>query len=57
MLNQKRITKKQVEAWQGSDNLSPDALLDLLTELANGEYTIPNFRADILSYEEESNDA
>lgn len=57
MLNQKRITKEQVEWWIGSDHLSPDALLDLLTELANGEYTIPNFRADILSYEEESNHA
>ena len=53
MLNQKRITKKQVEAWQGSDNLSPDAFLDLLTELANGEYTIQNFRADVLSYADE----
>jgi hypothetical protein len=53
MPNQKRITKKQVEAWQGSDNLSPDAFLDLLTELANGEYTIQNFRADVLSYADE----
>ena len=57
MLNQKRITKKQVEAWQGSDNLSPDALLDLLTELANGEYTIPNFRADVLEFAEDTNHA
>ena len=57
MLNQKRITKEQVEWWIGSDHLSPDALLDLLTELVNGEYTIPNFRADVLEFSEDTNHA
>jgi hypothetical protein len=49
----KRITEEQVEAWIGSDNLSPSDLIELLTEIVNGEYTIPNFRADVLEYSEE----
>jgi len=53
----KRITEEQVEAWIGSDNLSPNNLIELLTEIVNGEYTIPNFRADVLEYSEEFNDA
>jgi hypothetical protein len=53
MIDKKRITKKQVEAWIGSDNLSPDALLDLLTELINNDYTIHNFQFDVLEYIEE----
>jgi hypothetical protein len=52
-MKQKQITKTMVEAWQGSDNLSPDALLDLLTELINGKYTITQFREDVLDYAED----
>jgi hypothetical protein len=53
MTTKKRITKDQIEAWQGSDNLSPDALLDLLEELINGKYTVSQFREDVLDYAEE----
>ena len=53
----KRITEEQVEGWIGSDNLSPSELIELLTEIINGEYTIPNFRADVLEYSEEFNHA
>jgi hypothetical protein len=53
MTSKKRITKDQIEAWQGSDNLSPDALLGLLAELINGEYTVSQFREDVLDYAED----
>jgi len=57
MLNQKRITEEQVEWWIGSDHLSPSELIELLTTLINGEYTIPNFRADVLEFSEDTNHA
>lgn len=54
-IKNKRITEEQVESWIGSDNLSTNDLIELLTEIINGEYTIPNFRADVLEYSEELN--
>lgn len=54
-IKNKRITEEQVESWIGSDNLSTNDLIELLTEIINGEYTIPNFRADVLEYSEEFN--
>lgn len=53
MKQKKRITESQVESWIGGDNLSVDHLIGLLTELANGEYTIPEFRMDVLEFADE----
>ena len=53
----KRITEEQVEWWIGSDHLSPKELIEFLTEIINGEYTIPNFRADVLEFSEDTNHA
>ena len=50
----KHVTNAMVKAWLGSDNLSVDSLVDLLTELANGEYTPTEFQSDVLNYEEQS---
>lgn len=44
------ITKEMVEQWQGSDNLGVDDLLDLLTDIVNGEYPVDIFKADVLEY-------
>jgi len=52
-----RITEEQVEWWIGSDHLSSSELIELLTQLINGEYTIPNFRADVLEFSEDTNHA
>lgn len=46
-----KVTKEQVEAWIGSDNLSTDSLLKLLTELANDTYTAKEFNRDVELYE------
>lgn len=46
----KRITEDMIEAWIGSDNMSVDEFIGLLTELINDEYTLANFRADVLEY-------
>ena len=56
-MKQKRITEEQVEWWIGSDHLSPSELIELLTEIINGEYTIPNFRADVLEFSKDTNHA
>jgi hypothetical protein len=47
---QKKITPNMVRNWIGSDNLDTDSLLDLLTELINGEYSISDFQSDVLDY-------
>lgn len=47
---QQEITKEMVEQWQGSDNLGVDDLLDLLTDIVNGDYPIDIFKADVLEY-------
>ncbi len=44
------VTKDQVAAWIGSDNLSVNNLLELLTELANGEYFTEELKTDVLNY-------
>lgn len=49
-MTQKKITTDMIKDWQGSDNLRPDYLLCLLAELINEEYTIPEFREDVLDY-------
>ena len=50
MITAKEITPKMVEQWIGSDNLSIDHFLDLLAEIANGDYHISVFRNDIIAY-------
>jgi hypothetical protein len=46
----KRITEDMIEAWIGSDNMSVNDFVELLTEIINNEYTLANFRADVLEY-------
>ena len=41
-----------IEYWIGSDNMSTNDFIELLTEIANGEYTLANFRADVLDFVE-----
>ena len=48
----KHITEEMVEAWVGTDNMSVVDFIELLTEIVNGEYTLENFRADVLEYYE-----
>ena len=50
-----RITEVMVEGWLGSDNMSVDDFLELLTEIINEEYTVANFRADVLDFMEKEN--
>ena len=47
----KRVTKEQIEAWLG-DELCYVKILSLLAEVANGDYGVEEFRADVLNYEE-----
>lgn len=49
----KKVTKQQVADWVGGDNLSCDKLLEILTELANGEYFAEQFKSDVLIYAED----
>jgi hypothetical protein len=46
----KHITEEMIEAWIGSDNMSVNDFIELLTEIINGEYTLDNFRADVLEF-------
>jgi hypothetical protein len=48
------ITKTMLKDWVGSDNLSPDSFLELLGDLINEEYTIKNFKQDVIEYAAES---
>jgi hypothetical protein len=47
-----KITEDMIEYWIGSDNMSTNDFIELLTEIANGEYTLANFRADVLDFVE-----
>ena len=44
-----KITEEDVEDWIGSDNLVKD-LLEVVTDVANGDYTAESLNADIRSY-------
>ncbi len=46
-----RITEDMIEAWIGTDNMSVDDFIGLLTELINGDYTIEDFKDDVLTYD------
>lgn len=45
------ITKSQILAWIGSDNTLNEAI-NVLEQLANGDYCIEEFKQDIASYNE-----
>jgi hypothetical protein len=44
----KKVNQAMVKHWVGSDHDSKEALLGLLVELANGDYTPKEFREDVL---------
>ena len=44
-----KITVEHVEDWVGSDNLVK-VLLEVIADVANGDYTAENLNADIRSY-------
>lgn len=48
----KQMTKEQLIAWLGSD-ATKDTLIELLLEIANGEYDADTMRSDIGLYEGE----
>jgi len=50
------ITKQMIELWIGSDNMSADKLLELLTEIINGQYHADEFRKDVLEFQEDNNE-
>ena len=41
------ITEEQLENWLGSDN-GRDNCIDILLDLLNGDYQLPQMRQDIL---------
>ena len=44
-----KVTQEDVEDWIGSDNLVED-LLKVVTDVANGDYTVETLHGDIISY-------
>ena len=53
----KKVDQMMVQHWVGSDHDSKEALLGLLVELANGDYTPEQFRNDVLDISEDLNHA
>jgi hypothetical protein len=51
----KLISKTMLEGWLGSDNMSADDFLDLLTEIINEDYPLDTFRTDVLEFMENEN--
>lgn len=51
----KLISKTMLEGWLGSDNMSADDFLDLLTEIINEDYPLDIFRTDVLEFMENHN--
>ena len=47
-----KVTKEQLLAWLGSD-MTKDGLVDLLLEIANGEYEALALKSDVAFYEGE----
>lgn len=41
------ITKSMIKHWVGSDHQNTDEYLQLLVEIANGIYTIDQFKQDV----------
>ena len=50
MTNEHKVTREQLLAWLGSD-MTKDGLVDLLLEIANGEYEALEFKSDVAFYE------
>ena len=46
-----KVTKKMVEEWLGTDNQLEEAI-EVIQELANGQYTIDNLNKHIIQYYE-----
>ena len=44
-----RVTKGMVEYWLGTDNQLKEAI-EVIQELANGQYTIDGLNQDIIEY-------
>ena len=44
-----KVTKKMVEEWLGTDNQLGEAI-EVIEELANGQYTIDGLNQDIIEY-------
>jgi hypothetical protein len=51
----KLISKTRLESWLGSDNMSTDDFLDLITDIINEDYPLDIFRADVLEFAENEN--
>jgi len=45
-----KFTKEMIESWIGSDNMSIDEFLELLTDIINDDYPVDSFRKDVLDY-------
>ena len=43
-----RVSKQMVEYWLGTDNQLKEAI-EVIQELANGQYTIDNLNEDIIT--------
>jgi hypothetical protein len=51
-----RVTKEDMELWIGTDekgDYPKQAILEILCELANGDYKQEQFKSDVLDYREE----
>ena len=46
-----KVTKKMVEEWLGTSNQLGEAI-EVIQELANGQYTIDGLNQDIIEYYE-----
>ena len=44
-----KVTKKMVEEWLGTSNKLEEAI-EVIEELANGQYTIDGLNQDIIEY-------
>ena len=51
----KLISKIMVEGWLGSDNMSTDDFLDLITDIINEDYPLDILRSDVLELMENEN--
>jgi len=50
-----RVTKEDMELWIGTDekgNYPKQSILEILCELANGDYEQEQFKSDVLDYRE-----
>lgn len=48
-----QVTKEQLLAWLGSD-VTKDTLVEMLLEIANGEYDAEALKSDVAFYEGET---